>query len=208
MIVVAFYTKGSIYENEVKELETTARQFHVAFDSEAIEDKGDWRLNLSYRPTFILKMLDKHKQGVLVLDADARIRQKPNLLINASCDIAFYYWPKYKIACGGTLYFGNTRMAKEILEEWEKREKEQWETTPNDQFTLKEIVLGSSKWALNSARLFLPVSYLRMNLPKEKRGQFDVEPVIEHLIAGAEESMKRMRKLGWKTYYPKAEDGP
>lgn len=206
MIVVAFYTKGSAYETEVKKLEVTARQFHLAFDSEAIEDKGNWRLNLSYRPTFILKMLDKHKQGVLVLDADARIRQRPDLLINAVCDIAFFYWPKFRIASGGTLYFGNTGMARKILREWQRREKEQWRTTVNDQFTLKGIVLGDTEWALNSSRLFLPISYLRMNLLKENRGIFDVEPVIEHLVLGAAESMKGIRKFKPRVYNSEGEE--
>jgi hypothetical protein len=151
MIYISYYTKNTPYEQVVNEcLLPSLRTWGLGYDIEPIEDKGSWQLNTGYKCQFIKKMLDKHKEGVTFLDADAIIKRKPILLDELKdYDIAFHWLDWYlqwrsqqggnkRELLSGTMLFNPTDTTYKLLDTWMKAVKNQ----PNqwEQRVLQEIV--------------------------------------------------------------------
>ena len=183
MIVVSFYTPNTIYEERMRTLKASVEKFKLRHDIQPVEDKGSWRKNVSYKPTFLLEMLKKHKEPILWVDADGVFRQAPKLLYNTNCDVAYFYWDMvgFRTICTGTLYFANTDMAFQILKAWETLDKAQ-STTESGQIVLTRTLEQNLKIRLNSTILLLPMSYLWCNFLPSLRTKYlnEIEPVIEH----------------------------
>lgn len=94
MIFVSYYTKNTPYEKIMKtHLLPSLQKFNLAHDIKGIEDLGNWSANTSYKAKFLLKMLKKHKQSIVFIDADATIEKFPKLFfeIPPKYDIAVHY---------------------------------------------------------------------------------------------------------------------
>ncbi|GAH15924.1 unnamed protein product, partial [marine sediment metagenome] len=93
-----FYTKNNRYREVMnKFLLPTLKKWDLKYYIEAIESLGNWNKNTSFKANFILEMLEKWKQDIIWIDADATIEQYPNLLYNIppDKDIAVFYLDWY-----------------------------------------------------------------------------------------------------------------
>lgn len=92
MKFISFYTICTPYQNIMfQKLLPSLERWNLDYDIEGINDLGDWFANTSFKAEFILNMLNKHKQDVCFLDADATIEKYPELL--------FTIPEKYDVAC-------------------------------------------------------------------------------------------------------------
>lgn len=87
----------------------------------AIDDRGGWYKNTSYKAEFIIQMLQTTNQDVVYVDVDARLMRDPALFDSLDCEIAFH-----RLNCrfrgnellGGTVFFKNCEKIKEMLKVW------------------------------------------------------------------------------------------
>lgn len=92
MIYISYYTIGTPYAEVMDtHLLPSLKKWKLEYDIKAVTDLGDWQKNTSYKPTFILEMLEKHKQDIVFNDADAIIQQYPKLFEDIP--------EKYDLAC-------------------------------------------------------------------------------------------------------------
>jgi len=170
-IYVSFHT-GFGYAAESRELVNTLDAFGLEHDVREIPDSGEWEVNCSRKASYLLAMRAAHPGRALAwVDADARVRKTPTVFHRLDCDFAANWGKRGDELRSGTLYFGDTPGATELLEAW------QHECTLNptklDQQTLQDLFVGRHFWRLD----FLPIEYTAI---------FDegVEtPVIEHMQA-------------------------
>lgn len=145
MIYISYYTKNTPYEEVIKTyLLPSLKRWNLKYDIEAIDDRGSWQKNTHLKAEFIKKMLLKHKQSVVFLDADATIEDYPMLLmvgdIYCGYDIALHYLDWYKFwrkiegqkkreALSGTLYLRYNEKVLQFLDEWieENKKSTAWE---------------------------------------------------------------------------------
>ena len=84
MIFVGYYTRLTPYQIVMStKLLPSLEKWNLDYDIEGIDDRGNWFANTSYKAEFILNMLNKHKQDVCFLDADATIEKFPELLFKS-----------------------------------------------------------------------------------------------------------------------------
>ena len=89
MIFVSYVTKNTPYEKVLLDrLWPGLVRWKLDNDIEYIKDLGTWQKNTSYKGEFIWKMLNKHKQDVCFLDADAEIWKYPKALFEVPDDKA------------------------------------------------------------------------------------------------------------------------
>lgn len=137
-VVVSFYTADTPYQQEAAELEASAREFGLFTDIRAVPNLGSWELNCGMKPAFIRdRMQDYPGRPVVWLDADARVRRKPELFATLDCDFAAHW--RYGVELlSGTMYFGPTAAARKLAEAWfdaQMRTPKVW-----DQLTLQRVI--------------------------------------------------------------------
>ena len=134
MIYVSYATEG-IYEGVMaKYLHPTLHRWGLEHDIVTIPDPKSWQMATHYKATFLKKMLEKHQQPVVFIDADGTIEQYPMLLgvidsYAPTTDIAlhlldwYYQWrheqgnPKREYLTG-TLYLGYNAVVMKLLDTW------------------------------------------------------------------------------------------
>jgi len=80
MIIISYATKNTPYEKVINTyLLPGLKKWGLKYDIEYPEDKGSWQANTHLKAEFIKRMILKHKQAVVFLDADATIEKYPNL---------------------------------------------------------------------------------------------------------------------------------
>ncbi|HDP36856.1 MAG TPA: hypothetical protein ENN27_03160 [Candidatus Atribacteria bacterium] len=121
-IIVAYYTKNTGYEDEIKKLITSLEKFNLPYDIKTIDNLGNWQKNTQYKAEFCKRMLEKHQRPIVYLDADARVEQNPELFEKLDCDIAVHYRNDEELL-SGTLYLNNTYATKMLIDEWIKEIK-------------------------------------------------------------------------------------
>ena len=141
MIYISYYTKNTPYEKVMKEkLLPSLQKWNLKYDIEGIEDLGNWQRNTHYKAEFIKKMLLKHKQPVIFLDADATIEQYPKLFKTLYLyDISYHeldwnlQWRgksgNKKEILSGTLWLNYTKNILTFLDAWieENQKSINWE---------------------------------------------------------------------------------
>jgi len=165
MIYTSFISKNTAYEKVVeKYLIPSLKKWNLPYDIDYIDNRGSWIKNIIYKPEYLKKMLLKHKQEIVSLDADAEILQYPSLfsVIN-DYDIGVHYldtnlqWRNKsslrKEALGGTLYFNYNDKILNFINDWceEGKKSMVW----SQRIMQKLITLN--KYNLNI--LYLPYSY-------------------------------------------------
>lgn len=138
MIYISYYTISTPYEKVVNQyLIPSLIRWNLPYDIEPIENLGSWTANTHYKVTFLKKMLLKHKQPIVFLDADATIEQYPSLfdtLSNSNYDIGVHYFDtnlfwrgqiglEKREALSGTLYLNYNSKVLNFLDEWIEENK-------------------------------------------------------------------------------------
>ena len=124
MLVIGYYTIDSPYVEEAQRWANSLIRTGHSFNLMAIDDKGDWDQNTAEKPGIISFILSSSHTSVLYVDVDA--------VFHANCDDYFNHLAalEYDFAChwlegkrllSGTLWFNNTRPAKELLSHWINR---------------------------------------------------------------------------------------
>jgi len=172
-VIVSFYTKGTGYEEQVKQLKITLKRFNLENDVVGIADRGSWHKNTYYKSQFIQQMMNKHRgRSIVYVDADAKMRMNPVLFNNLKCDFACHFHTGKELL-SGTLYFGNTKGARYLIKKWVEEDKLHPET-PMPQKNLRTVFdreKNKIKWKA------LPVEYCMIY---DSRSRYRVNPVIEH----------------------------
>lgn len=193
MIYVSYYTKDTPYEKVIQTyLIPSLKRWNLKYDIKAIKNQGSWQANTHFKAKFIKKMLLKHKQAIIFLDADATIEKYPKLfnILNreySEIDIGLHYldWYKFwrrvngqkkKEALSGTLYLNYNKKVLQFLDEWieENNRNFAWEQK-NMQWILRT-------WKKKLKIYNLPPEYCCIilfngNLPKHYLTE---KPVIVH----------------------------
>lgn len=172
-IFVSFHTGGR-YARHAAELAETLATHGLQHDIEQLPDAGEWVHNCAMKPSFIARKMEQHHGTPIVwVDADARVRKFPQLLVSmpAIVDVGCHYLNGIELL-SGTLYFGATECAADLVSEWNKLAKQ----TPHiwDQKLLDKAI---SRVPIRMC--CLPESYVRIFDSKNET----TEIVIEHLQA-------------------------
>ena len=186
IMVVGFYTKGTLYETEAQKTIQSCDRWKLNYDIVGVEDFGGWQANTRYKAKFMREMLDKHPdKSLLYVDCDSIIQRRPSLFTkDYSADIAVRYqdfrWRKNE-CLSGTIYMENNERTRELCDVWYK-------TNVDDPDQVKNI----EQWNLAKIIKSMKPQGLRVkNLPPEYTFIFDhmkriypqAQPVIEHFQA-------------------------
>lgn len=155
-IVVSFWTRDTPYEAEAREMEQSARAFGMMTDVRAVPNLGDWTRNCSLKAAFIRdRMHDYPGRPIVWLDADARVRRRPELFANLDCDFAAH-WRHGEELLSGTLYFSGTRASVLLASAWAQAQYLSPSTW--DQKVLQSVIESGAVKGLRVERL--PAEYV------------------------------------------------
>ena len=135
MIVVTFYTPE--YKKEADQLVSSAHKFGIDVKAYPKVSKKSWVHNCTMKAEVLEQALEEHQTGVIWVDADARFRANPELFSQLNdYDFGCYWIPNVwnkpqnkhlkpwtrgnEALAGGTLFFNNTDISKELLVAWKK----------------------------------------------------------------------------------------
>ena len=170
VLYVSYYTPN--YRREAMGLVETLDSFGLEYAVKQIEDRGSWERNCAHKPTFMRRIMVSYDQPVVWLDADARVRQKPEIFekLNEQVDLACHFRHGVELL-SGTVFVNNTMRGWQLLQAW----KDECERRPGewDQRCLAKVV---EREKFNVYHLL--ASYCRV-FDDPKMG----EPVIEHMQA-------------------------
>lgn len=191
-VVVAFFTRDSIYETEKNRLLRSAHRLGLAIDAEPIASSGSWVRNASMKPSVLVAMRRKHSGPMLYVDVDAVFHRDPwPALAELDCDIAAYYEPEGHLL-SGTLFINQTPAAAALLQAWAQacaENPDEW-----DQRVLERLLADDAARAEPRYRLArLPVAYCWI-FDKTDNAPCD-EIYVEHLQA-SREATQRKRVFG------------
>lgn len=118
--VITFYTPTWEYENYAKKMQDDCLRLGVPFYSKKYETKGEWILNTTIKPRFILETLQLLKRPILWIDADGTLWKQPDhFLNNYPYDFAARRqtnpWRQWHV---GTLFFNYTEASINFLQKW------------------------------------------------------------------------------------------
>jgi hypothetical protein len=154
-LVVSFYTLDTPYEEEVKYLQASCKDFDIDHIIEGVPSRGSWEMNCAFKPLFILQKMMEYQRPLLWVDADA-VFVRPLEWTSAflsDIGIRLYDCPDDHPSriVTATLFAGATKSAFQIIEMWAKEclsmlaEKERQEVW--DQDALRRVYLLSQKTA-------------------------------------------------------------
>ncbi len=130
-IVIAYYTKNSLYETKIDVLRRSMERLQIPYDIHAIESLGNWYKNTQIKPSIILQKLNEHtNKNIVYVDADAEFFSYPNLFdqIPEEYNVAAYELDHTqfrrknvgKELLSGTLFFRNNNASQMIIKQWIK----------------------------------------------------------------------------------------
>lgn len=143
MIVVAYYTEGTPYEEEARIFRSSLERVGMEFRIVGIPDRGSWDANTAEKPKFIRRMRKALKGPIVYIDVDAFVHRDCSSYFDGltlkRTDFAAHWfagpakghdWSR-NCAClaggacdrphrllSGTLFFGDTKGARSILDVW------------------------------------------------------------------------------------------
>jgi len=187
-VIVSFYTKKTGYEEQVKQLRITLKRFNLENDVVGIIDKGSWHKNTYYKSLFIQRMMNKHRgRSIVYVDADAKIRMNPVLFNNFNYDFACYFHAQRQELLSGTLYFGNTKKARHLVNMWIKEDK----LHPGTSMPQKNLRTVFDREKDNLKWKALPVEYCMIY---DSRNRYRVNPIVEHFQLSRKYKGSKSRK--------------
>lgn len=129
---------GTTYKKLAENLEKRCQQLKIKQDIVYKKEfeNTNYQENLGYKPTFIKKMIFKHKKPVLYMDVDMEIEKYPKLFdaLHNLVDFSAFNWnadtrvcnvfdPQILETASGMLYFGATQKAVNLCRLWEQKMK-------------------------------------------------------------------------------------
>jgi hypothetical protein len=190
--VITFYTPE--YYDEAMELIQSCNRFSVTCKAYPKSSKGSWVHNCTMKAEVIEEALNEFKDGVLWVDADGRLRNAPLMFDQLNnYDFGCYWIPDVwnqprnahlkpwsrgnEALAGGTLYFNNTDISKQLITAWKK--ESQANPTRWEQQSLQKVWEEFDNKGLRTYNL--PQSYCKVFDCK----WFEVEQpiVVEHMQA-------------------------
>lgn len=175
-MVVSFYTAQTGYEEEAKRLGKSLRKHDIEYEILPVPSRGDWISNCAMKAEFIERMLVEYGQPVVWLDADAEVMKPLELFQCALFDFAVRereqkIHPRFGPWNSGTLYFGTSPKAMELVSLWADRSTARPEEL--DQLSLYEAWAEMEDKPVTE---FLPWSYCTIF---DERGR-PVDPHVLH----------------------------
>lgn len=128
--VVCYYTSGTPYQEEVKNLIQSLDRFGIKHDIRAISSLGGWQKNTLYKAQFIRGIIDEREkagdEAIVWLDADSVVLRPPEIFSAIATDCAFYFktvGPASDRRGGrelisASMYFAINSRAKQLLDMW------------------------------------------------------------------------------------------
>jgi|SRR3989304_8140294 len=187
MIFVSYYTSG-IYETVMRQyLLPSLQKWHLNHEVMEVNNLGTWQLNTSFKASFLLQMLLKHKQDICFIDADATIEQYPTLLYEIPNDyeIAVHYllWDKYwhnkdnnkhVELLSGTMVLKYNEATLELLDSWISALDRN--VNIKEQKVLQTLLENLPNYKVYN----LPVEYCAIKKPDGSIPSYIKEPIILH----------------------------
>lgn len=182
-IYVAFYTRNSPYQEEIKKLITSLELFNLEYVIRDYKCKKDWLKNIHYKPICILDVMNEHpNKNIVYTDADSVIKQMPDLFNNTKADFMAHIRKNRKNnrlfingeLLSGTLYFANNKHVKKFVENWVTQSNHNIGKI-TEQHLLQMMCNNNHHIKLGVKFEQLPAEYCCIPLLMK-----DVVPVIEH----------------------------
>jgi hypothetical protein len=182
-IYTAFFTRNTLYEQEVARLRTSLDLLGLPHDIRGIASAGDWRANTQLTVQHILTMMDAYPDRPIVqLDADAIVMRMPTLFEDGiDCDVAGHFRRGHELL-NGTLYIAPTAGARLVMEKYrdgvaahpEHRNEQHWLQVAVEE--LRDVIRWGS---LPPEYCWIP-DIMRDDLPE------GVAPIVQHHQASRE----------------------
>jgi hypothetical protein len=186
LVIVAYYTVNTPYEDEAKKLIRSLNRLGLNHDVVGVANLGNWQANTRFKAKFMEDMLNKHQEkNLLYIDSDAIVHSRPVLFENYNADIAVrwqdFRWRKDE-CLSGTIFMANNEKTRELCRRWQKiNTSEGPDATTFEQWNLGSVI----KQMEAEGKLKTD------NLPPEYTMIFDsmramypnIVPVIEHFQA-------------------------
>ena len=186
LIIVAYYTINTPYEDEAKKLIRSLNQLGLNHDVVGVPNLGNWQANTRFKAGFMTDMLNKHQgKNLLYIDSDAIVHSRPVLFENYNADIAVrwqdFRWRQNE-CLSGTIFMANNDKTRELCSRWQKINRSEGpNATTFEQWNLGSVI----KQMESEGKL------ITKNLPPEYTMIFDsmramypdIVPVIEHFQA-------------------------
>lgn len=190
--IITFYTPE--YHNEAMELIQSCNRFSITCKAYPKSSKGSWVHNCTMKAEVIEEALNEFKKGVLWVDADGRLRNVPLLFDKLNnYDFGCYWIPNVwnqprnahlkpwsrgnEALAGGTLYFNNTDISKQLIIAWKK--ESQANPTRWEQQSLQKVWEEFDNKGLRTYNL--PQSYCKVFDCKWFENEQPI--VVEHMQA-------------------------
>lgn len=180
-IVVGFYTRDSLYENEAARMRRSAELAGLPVALTAVESTGSWVRNAGLKAGF-LRMARETLRGLLLyVDVDAVFHADPwPFLSTLDCDIAVHISKRGELL-SGTILLKDTPATVALLDEWVAAiaaSPDEW-----DQRVLERVIQQAlAQGRLKFARLPNTLCWVTDNKNEKPDGPI----VIEHLQASRE----------------------
>lgn len=121
-MIVSYYTVNTPYEQEAKEFEKSLKDNNITnYKIYPKQSNGSWVANTMIKAETILNAMNEFNKPILWLDVDCRVKDSLEYFNGLDTDVAIYYltskWNPHELL-SGTIYFGNTDKARDILKKW------------------------------------------------------------------------------------------
>ena len=131
-LVIAYFTADTPYEGEAEVLKLSLESVGYSYEVCGIKNLGNWQKNTQVKSIFVRHMLEKHSnRRLLYLDVDAIMIKPPEILDDLKADIAAVHYAGRSELLSGTLFLGNTRQCKRVVQKWIHLNEEYPERLPN-----------------------------------------------------------------------------
>jgi len=143
--IISYYTENTPYEKEVRCLQASLEKLGLSYKVYKRPSKGSWKSNTRQKIDVIHQaMLDFPDKNIVWLDADAEVKQKPDLFEYLICDLGFHIRVRSLSKFGirglsaGTLFIKNNEEMRLFVEDWSNYGKD------TDQEALYHILTSPS----------------------------------------------------------------
>lgn len=196
-IYTAFFTRGTLYEQEVARLRTSLDLLSLPHDIRGIDSLGDWVANTRYTPSHVLTVMDDYPDRPIVqLDADAIVWRVPELFENGlDCDLAAHVRRGHEML-NGTLYVAPTPAARKAIEMYRDG------IAAHPEHRNEQVWLGVAVKEMGERLRFTNLPASLCYIPDIMAGDMtpdEGEPIVTHMQASRERSRCEAwaRRRGW-----------